>query len=118
MMDPPKYPDHPIPSWEDFQQDYGESFFDESADVVGKNYIILVDNIEVGTIGYDNLDVKKGCVDFDIWLRAEKYCGHGYGSDAINSLVMYLHHKYGVSEFRLDPSRRNVRAINVYKKWI
>jgi diamine N-acetyltransferase len=116
MMGPPDYPDHPIPSWEEFKEDYRPSYFEEHTDTPGKNFIILAGTAEVGTIGYDNLDWQKGSVDLDIWMRAEEYCGCGYGTDAVDSLVNYLHSTYGVNEFRVDPSARNTRAIHAYRK--
>lgn len=116
MMGEPRYPDHPMPSWDEFQQDYSEAFFNEHGDEKGRNYIILLGESEIGTIGYDNLDRQKRSVDLDIWMKGEKYCGHGYGSDAINGLVDYLHEQYGITTFRVDPSARNDRAIRAYKK--
>lgn len=116
MMGVPTYPDHPVLSWDEFQKDYTETFFDEHGDEKGRNYIILLGESEVGTIGYDNLDRQKRSVDLDIWMKEEKYCGHGYGSDALNCLVDYLHQQYGITTFRVDPSARNERAIRAYKK--
>ena len=116
MMGPPRYPDHPIPSWHEFMQDYRESFFEDAGDATGRNYIILVGAVEVGTIGFDNLDLPGGTVDLDVWMKAEKYCGHGLGPDALNALVSYLYRAHGVYEFRVDPFLRNQRAIKAYPK--
>lgn len=85
MMGPPKYPDHPVPSWNTFKQDYRESFFENSAGATGKNYIILAEATEVGTIGFDKLDFQYGTVDLDIWMKAEEFCGRGYGPDGLNA---------------------------------
>ncbi|MEW5814374.1 MAG: GNAT family N-acetyltransferase [Spirochaetota bacterium] len=103
-------------SWDDFKKDYTEAFFDECGDEQGRNFIILLGECEIGTIGYDNLDRQLRSVDLDIWMKEEKYCGHGYGSDALNCLINYLHVKYGITTFRVDPSARNDRAIRAYKK--
>ena len=116
MMGPPEYPDHPVPSWEEFKQDYRDSFFKDSESAIGKNYIILVDGREIGTIGFDNLDVRTRGVDLDIWMKSEEFCGHGYGPDAIDALVQFLYRTHGVTEFRVDPSSRNTRAICAYRK--
>jgi RimJ/RimL family protein N-acetyltransferase len=116
MLGPPKYPDHPAPSWEAFQQDYRESFFSDTPGGTGRNYIIFLGETKIGTIGFDNLNVSKGTVDLDIWMRAEEFCGHGYGPDAIDTLVQYLSRSHGVHEFRVDPSARNTRAIRAYRK--
>lgn len=116
MMGPPNFPDHPLPTWQDFKQDYRESFFSDDERVTGKNYIILVQKTEVGTIGYDNLDTRVSSADLDIWMKAEKFCRHGYGSDAINTLIGHLDYTCGIKTFRVDPSRRNLRAISFYRK--
>ncbi len=116
MMGPPDYPDHPLPTWEEFKQDYGESFFSDDEGVNGKNYIILAQKVQAGTIGYDNLDILAENVNLDIWMRAEKFCRHGYGSDAMNTLITHLYNTYGIKTFRVDPSQRNLRAIAFYRK--
>ena len=115
-MGPPDYPDHPIPSWEEFCYDYTLSFFNASGEGKGRNYIIVFTDEEIGTIGYDLLDKNKNRVVLDIWMRAEKYCGLGYGRDALNTLCDYIHKIYGITNFIISPSARNKRAIAAYKK--
>ena len=116
MMGPPEYSDHPIPSWEEFCEDYTLSFFNTSGDGKGRNYIIVVNNEEIGTIGYDLLDKNKNRAVLDIWMSDEKYCGHGYGSNALDTLCKYIHKTYGITNFIISPSARNKRAIAAYKK--
>jgi len=116
MMGPPDYEEHPIPSWEKFCEDYPLPFFNTSGDGKGRNYIIVVNNEEIGTIGYDLLDKNKNQVVLDIWMQDEKYCGHGYGSDALNTLCKHIHKTYDITNFIISPSARNKRAIAAYKK--
>lgn len=116
VMGTPEYPDHPTPSWEQFCEDYTLSFFNASGDGKGRNYIIVVNGEEIGTIGYDLLDKEKDRVVLDIWMRSEEYCGHGYGSDALKALYIHIHEKYGITSFLISPSARNKRAIAAYKK--
>lgn len=116
MMGPPDYPDHPIPTWKEFCRDYRPSFFDASGDGQGRNYIILARDEEIGTIGYDLLDRRKNHVVLDVWLRAEKYCGLGYGSDSLIVLCEHLHKTYGINNFIISPSAKNKRAIAAYRK--
>lgn len=116
MLGMPNYPDHSIPTWEEFCEDYIPQFFNSSGDGKGRNFIIIANNEDIGTIGYDLLDKMKDRVVLDIWLRAEKYCGLGYGSDALNILCDYLHKTYGIINFIISPSARNKRAIAAYKK--
>ena len=116
MIGPPKYPDHPIPTWEEFCDEYPLSFFNNSGNGRGRNFIITVKDDEVGTVGYDLLDRKKDTVVLDIWMRSEEYCGHGYGSDSLNALCSHIHENYGISNFIICPSARNKRAIAAYRK--
>lgn len=116
MMGSPDYPDHPVPSWDEFCSDYALSFFTTLGDGKGRNYMIAVNNEEIGTIGYDLLDNQKDRAVLDIWMRAEKYCAQGYGSDALNTLCNYIHVNYGIANFIISPSARNKRAIAAYKK--
>lgn len=116
IMGPPDYPDHPISTWEEFCKDYTISFFNASGDGKGRNYIIFINDEEIGTIGYDLLDKERDRVVLDIWMRAGKYCGLGYGTDAIKTLCEYIHKTYGINNFIISPSARNKRAIASYKK--
>ena len=116
MMGPPNYPDHHIPSWEEFCQDYGEHFFQPSGDGKGRNFIIIADGEEVGTVGYDLCDKEKSRAVLDIWLRGEEYCGRGYGTDALNALCRHLFDKHGIRNMYISPSLRNKRAVAAYLK--
>jgi len=86
MMGEPRYPDHPLPSWDEFQKDYTDAFFDEHGDEKGRKFIIVHGESEIGTIGYDNLDRQERSVDLDIWMKGETYCGHGFGPDALKGI--------------------------------
>ena len=116
MMGPPDYPDHPVPNWEEFLRDYGEHFFNPSGDGRGRNFIIIADGEEVGTVGYDLCDKTRSRAVLDIWLRGEEYCGHGYGTDALNALCCYLSDEYGIRKLLISPSSRNKRAVAAYTK--
>ena len=116
IMGSQDYPDNAMPTWDEFCDDYPLSFFNASGDGKGRNYIIVINDEKIGTIGYDLLDKQKDRVVLDIWMRSEKYCGHGYGSDALNTLCNYIHKNHGITNFIISPSARNKRAIAAYKK--
>ena len=82
-MGPPDYPDSRIPTLKKFCRDYRVSFFGPIGDKTGRNYIIIANSVPVGTVGYDLFDDRKRRVVLDIWMRAEKYCAKGYGTDAL-----------------------------------
>lgn len=116
FMGPPGYPDSHIPTLKEFCQDYKNSFFSPVGNKTGRNYIIVANNIRIGTVGYDLFDAKKQRVVLDIWMRAEKYCGKGYGTDALAEMCGFLNNRYGIKDFYISPSLRNKRAIAAYRK--
>jgi len=116
FMGSPDYPDSHIPTLKEFCQDYKESFFDSAGNKSGRNFIIIANNIRVGTIGYDLFDDRKLRVVLDIWMRSERYCGKGYGSDALTTICDFLNKRYGIKDFYISPSSRNKRAIEAYRK--
>ncbi len=116
VMGPPNYPEHPIPTLEDFCNEYPLSFFNMAGDGKGRVFIIVANGEEVGTVGYDLLNKEKSKVVLDIWMKAVQYCGHGYGSDALNALSAYLHGNFAITNFLISPSKRNERAVAAYKK--
>lgn len=116
VMGPPEYTEHPIPTWEEFCSEYPLYFFNESGDGIGRVFIITANDNEIGTTGYDLLDKEKDRVVLDIWMKAEQYCGQGYGSDALNTLSTYLHEWHGITTFIISPSARNKRAVAAYRK--
>jgi len=118
MMGPPTYPEHPVPTWEDFCEDHKPHFFDGSAPHLGRCYIIIVNNEPVGQVYYNDIEERdyKKRTEMDLWMRSEQYCGHGFGSDALLTLCEHLARQMGVQEFMVQPSARNPRAIRAYEK--
>jgi diamine N-acetyltransferase len=116
MMGPPLYAEAPIPSWEEFCNDYVTLFFDGTAPHVGRSYVIERDGAAVGHVSYSQVDLDQGQAELDIWLRGEAECGKGYGPDALAALTRHLHETLRLKTFILRPSLRNVRAIAAYAK--
>jgi diamine N-acetyltransferase len=118
MIGPPNFPDHTVPTWEEFCDDYKAYFFDGSAPELGRCYVILVGDEPVGQVNYNDIEVRDGVrrTEMDIWMRAEQYCGQGYGSDALLTLCEHLASAMNVHTFMVQPSARNKRAIRSYEK--
>jgi diamine N-acetyltransferase len=116
MFGKPNYPDYPIPTWEEFCRDYTLDFFSGCGDGKGRCYIILHNDVEIGTVGYDLLDKVKDRVVLDIWMKSEKYCCKGYGSQSLDTMCNYLHETYNITNFVISPSINNKRAIAAYMK--
>lgn len=117
FMGPPRFTDHPIPTWEEFCADYQPYYFAGSEPESGRCFIILVNGLPVGQINYNKIiEQQRRRTELDIWMSCEANCGKGYGTDALQALTEYLHKTYGVTEFLIRPSVRNQRAIRAYEK--
>ncbi|MDN5200326.1 GNAT family N-acetyltransferase [Fulvivirgaceae bacterium BMA10] len=116
MIGPPNFPDHPIPTWEEFLDDYEDYFFDGSKPLLGHSFIIELNEQPIGQINYGEIYPDDQVTELDIWLSARKYIGKGYGTDALITLCSYLHQKFHVKKFMIAPSERNIGAIKAYKK--
>jgi diamine N-acetyltransferase len=116
MMGTPNFPDHPIPSWEDFCQDYRESFFTADGDGYGRVFLINPEGEDIGCISYDGLKEWSGIAEIDIWIASSHNWGKGYGQRAIRELCDLLFSHWEVKVIMIRPSQRNKRAIAVYEK--
>lgn len=116
MLGPPLLPEVPVPTWDEFNSDYGPNFFDGSTVDVESSYIIEVAGEPVGQINYEILGSPTRLAELDIWLRSLADTGHGYGSDALITLTDHLFRTLGVDTFLIRPSARNPRAIRAYQK--
>lgn len=60
MMGPPLFPDHPIPTWQEFCADYADRFFRPEGDGFGRLFVIGEGQREIGCISYDGLNNWRG----------------------------------------------------------
>jgi len=116
MMGPPRFPDHPIPTWEQFCADYEDRFFRPDGDGFQQLFVISAEQREIGGISYDGLDTWHGIAELDIWTGSSADWGHGWGSMAIRELSGRLLRHPAVESLIMRPSRRNLRAIAAYRK--
>lgn len=118
MAGEPLFPDSPPATWEEFCKDHTPHFFEGEITERGRCFIMQVDHEDVGQIYFNDINERNGVkrVELDMWMRAEKYCGKGYGSDALITLCEFLAQRLGVDQFMVQPSGRNPRAIRAYEK--
>ncbi len=116
MMGPPQFPDHAVPTWEQFCADYADRFFCPQGDGFGRLFVIRANEREIGCISYDGLDNWHGIAELDIWIGSSADWGHGWGSLAIRELSSQLLRHPAVESLIMRPSRRNARAIAAYRK--
>ncbi len=50
MMGSPDYPDHPIPTWDEFCADYLPHYFDDSEPLSGRCFIIVAEEQDLGVV--------------------------------------------------------------------
>ncbi len=117
-LGPPLYPDHPLPSFAAFCNDYPPYLFDGSAPYDGRGFVLrsLASGRDVGFITHDRLDVLNDVAVLDIWLADSGVAGRGYGSEAVDLLCRWLQQHRGINRFLLRPSRRNVRALRAMRR--
>jgi diamine N-acetyltransferase len=115
---PPLFPERPVPPLDDPSQKLDPHYLDGTAPELGRSFLILVDGEPVGQVTYNDIVERDGRrqVELDIWMRSESCCGKGYGTDALDALCGYLHERFGVEQFMVQPSIRNPRAIRAYEK--
>jgi RimJ/RimL family protein N-acetyltransferase len=104
-------------AWEKFRRDHPAYLFDGSRQEMGRCYIIEREEYEIGQVYYLHApsDANRR-VELHIWMRAEEYCGKGFGSAAILTLCEYLARQRAITEFVVHPEAKNVRAVRSYEK--
>ena len=63
MIGPPDFIDNPIPTWEDFINDYNSHFFDDIDPDNGRSFIIEVSDFQLGHINYNEIDRRTDSVE-------------------------------------------------------
>jgi RimJ/RimL family protein N-acetyltransferase len=115
-MGPPDYPEHPVPDWKQFQEDFEDFYYCEAGQHLGSVMIIENDNEGIGCLCYACFHLRPKTAELDIWLNRKEHCGKGWGTVALRLLVKYLKTEKDIAEFIIRPSEKNIRAIRAYEK--
>lgn len=109
-----------IPTMQEFEEDYGDFFFQDSHPEKGRAYLIILkeagDLEEIGFITYTAFHLKEGIAEIDIWLKSLEFAGKGYGTEAVKILTREVFQKKGFDTIIIRPCAKNVRAVKSYKK--
>ncbi len=116
MMGAPLFPDHPIPSLEEFSADYVNAYFDGTRPYDGRVFVIVAGGDEIGAVSHGPIDLLNDVTELDIWLAERRLTSRGLGSEALVLLADWLQAQYGVNRFLVRPSRRNVRALRAMRR--
>lgn len=112
----PDYPDHPVPTREEFERDFADFYFRSEGRRQGSVMIIERAGESIGCLCYACFHLQAGAAELDIWLKERRLCGHGVGVEALRLLVAHLRRESGVSRFLMRPAARNGRALRAYAK--
>ena len=108
-----------IPSYPEFTADYEDYFFDGSHPEKGRCYVIVCTTNgkkeDIGIISYTSFHLLDKITEFDIWLKGNRYTGHGFGTQAIQILTRIVK-GLGYEKVIIRPSKYNKRAIKSYQK--
>ncbi len=115
-MGKPNFPESPVPDWAQFQKDFEDFYFQSHSREKGSVMIITLDKKEIGCLCYACFHLQNGRAELDIWLKAQKYCGHGYGTIALEKMMEYLKNNMNINKFLIRPSKKNIPAIKSYQK--
>lgn len=111
-----EYSDEPIPTYEQFRDEWKDHYFDGSQPALGRSFAVVFNNRTVGQINYNEINRTDKSVDVDIIIYQEQDRGKGYGSDALRALCEYLFTEFGLKKIQLETAVKNERAIASYKK--
>ena len=67
-------------------------------------------------IDLKELDKFKNIYEYDLFIGEEEYLSKGIGTKIVKQINEMLYSKYQVDAIILRPFKRNIRAINCYKK--
>lgn len=115
IFGPPTYPEKEGRTWEEFKSLWASYYFQAPLTGRGHVFVIEKDGEGIGGIAFHRADSKNRS-EIDIWMRSEKDCGQGFGSEAVDLLTCFLYREFGIAFFWLQPSARNPRSIRAYQK--
>lgn len=115
-MGEPDYPENPVFGWEQFQEDFEDFYYQTEGQEKGSVMIILNDGEEIGAVCYACFHLRPQAAELDIWIKSQKLCGKGCGTEALKQLISYLKESFGIRDFIIRPSEKNARAVRAYQK--
>ena len=116
FLGPPLYPDHPVPEYETFCDDYLPFFFDGTRPFDGRALIIQEGGADVGFLSHGPINLLHDVVEIELWFAARAQCGNGRGAEALTLTCAWMQSTYGIDRFLLRPSRRNVHALRAIRR--
>jgi len=111
MMGLPRFPDHPVPDYPTFCEDFDDAAFADEGS--SRPFIITTAGRDIGAACYT---IRGRFAELDIWIAARRDWGQGHGIRALEQLITLLDAAGLIDGAIMRPSARNARAIAVYRK--
>lgn len=111
MLGPPTFPDAPVPTYEEFCDDYNDEAFLDHGDF--RLFLMVVDQEEVGALSYF---IRDQVAELDLWIASKQNWNKGYGSSALIAAIGKLKSEEKTDILIIRPSARNKRAVAAYQK--
>jgi RimJ/RimL family protein N-acetyltransferase len=106
---------HPAPTWQEFNTE-PDILFSGSPSEEGNYLLIKINEEVIGTISYTICRGKLRSAELDVWISTTTHLGKGYGVEAINLILEFVHSYYKIKSFIIRPWVKNSSAIKAYKK--
>lgn len=106
---------HPPTSWDEFLEE-PELLFSGKPNEEGNYLLITLGDEVIGSISYSFNEAAVKSAELDIWMSSLKHTGKGYGTQAINLLIKFIHENFNIATFLIRPWIKNTNAIKAYKK--
>ena len=111
MLGPPTFPDAPVPTYEEFCEDYNDEAFQDFGNF--RLFLILAEQVEIGAISYF---IRDQVAELDLWIASKDNWNKRYGSTALKLAIERLNDEELLTTMLIRPSARNHRAVASYKK--
>lgn len=106
-------------SFDDYTEEQEVKWF-EFIQNSNNDVVFAIEDIDtnhyIGNCALHKIDWKNENCEMGIVIGEKDYWNHGYGSDAVKSIINFAFSNLNLKSIKLEVYRYNRRAINVYKK--
>lgn len=81
-----------------------------------KFFTIFFNKTPIGFMGLSKIDYKKKQAKVFIFIGEDNYRHKGFGKGSMKHLINYAFKESGISFLDLEVNKRNISAINLYRK--
>ena len=100
----------------DYLRHWEPHYLDGSQLERGRCFIVEADDVPIGMVNYNCVDVTSRSTEIDILMGHPEYRDRGYGTDALQAFLSFLFDVVGLHRVWLSTYDYNARARRVYEK--